>query len=119
MRTDDATVSQKEYNEAMEDAANVTKVADDELNSHIETLIKARDYTREIVDLIYKNQIAEDGLTDSIEDQAKAYANLTELSKRSIAKGREDAAIAIYMTEMDLGNLRPGQKSHTMKLSNL
>ena len=78
MRTDDATVSQKEYNEAMEDAANVTKVADDDLNSHIETLIKVRDYTREVVDLIYKNQVAEDGLTESIEDQAKAYANLTD-----------------------------------------
>ncbi len=112
MRTDDATVSQKEYNEAMEDAANVTKVTDDELNSHIETLIKKRDYTREIVDLIYKNQIAEDGLTDSIEDQAKAYANLTDYQKEVVAKLKEqDAAIAIYMTEQAVRSLAEGAET--------
>ena len=42
LRTDDAKVSQVEYNKALAETPNVAKVADDELNNYIETLIKAQ-----------------------------------------------------------------------------
>ena len=116
MRTDDAKVSQAEYNKALAETPNVTKIADEELNNYIETLIKARDETKQINEVLKGNLTASDNLTDSVRAQTDAYRYLTDAqkdvlsSKLDLKIAEEDAAIATYMLEQETRNLAAGAK---------
>jgi len=116
LRTDDAKVSQVEYNKALAETPNVAKVADDELNNYIETLIKARDETRAIIDVLEGNKTANDNLTYSVREQTDALRYLTDNQKEAYAStlklkaAEDDAAIAIYMTEQATRSLAAGAK---------
>jgi hypothetical protein len=116
MRTDDAKVSQAEYNKALAETPNVTKIADEELNNYIETLIKARDETKQINEVLKGNLTASDNLTDSVRAQTDAYRYLTDnqkdvlSSKLDLKLAEEDAAIATYMLEQETRNLASGAK---------
>lgn len=116
LHTNDARDSQVEYNKALADAPDATKVADDELNNYIETLIRARDETRASIDVIEGNITAEDKLNRSVLAQIYALKGLTDEQKVALASQKklklaeEDAAIAIYKTEQATRKLASGAK---------
>ena len=116
LRTDDATESQVEYNKALADIPDVAKVADDELDNYIETLIEARNETQAIIDVLNGNKTANDDLTDSVREQTDALRYLTDTQKAVLAsklelkRAEEDNAIAIYMTEKEMRSLAAGAK---------
>ena len=89
LRTDDAKVSQVEYNKHSLKRRTSPKLADDELNNYIETLIKARDETRAIIDVLEGNKTANDNLTDSVREQTDALRYLTDNQKAVLASKLE------------------------------